>query len=83
MVKTITITDEAYNLIKSNKQEGESFSKLFSRRFEKKLKIKEISMYLEKLEIDNDRVKEWINTIHKNRKIMDKEMRLRQNAFTR
>jgi len=40
-------------------------------------------MYLEKLEIDNDRVKEWINTIHKNRKIMDKEMRLRQNAFTR
>ena len=39
MVKTITVTEEAYNHLKEHKQGAESFSELIERFFHKKRKI--------------------------------------------
>ena len=83
MVKTITITDEAYERVKAMKMPGESFSVLFKRKFNHKLKIKEIPAYLEELKMDENRANEWIKTVHKNREKIGKDMELRQNVFTR
>lgn len=80
MVKTITITEEAYNLIKSNKKEGESFSQLFCRISKRKLKISEI---IGVLDISEERANEWIKDIHNHRRETDKNMRERQNVLTR
>ena len=45
-VKTITITEEAYEKLASNKKEGESFSELINRNFAKKGNIESIRKFI-------------------------------------
>ncbi len=54
-VKTITITEEAYNLLKSVKRKDESFSDVIKRLVENKGKIMD---NFGKLEIKDDVIKE-------------------------
>lgn len=68
MVKTITITDEAYNRIKMSKQPDESFSRLFLRQFEHKMTIKEFAERAQQFKISEKEADEWIDRIHKARK---------------
>ena len=62
MVKTITITDEAYHEIKNMKMVNESFSDLFRRLASRKLKVREIIGILGTSESD---AKEWHERIKK------------------
>lgn len=45
-VKTITITEDAYSKLASNKKEGESFSELINRSFAKKGSWEAISRFV-------------------------------------
>ena len=44
-VKTITITKDAYEKLASNKEEGESFSELINRSFDKKGNVEELMKF--------------------------------------
>lgn len=46
VVKTITVTKEAYEKLASNKKEGESFSELINRSFAKKDSWEAISKFI-------------------------------------
>jgi predicted CopG family antitoxin len=83
MVKTITITEEAYERIKSNKLPNESFSKMFMREFEKKLNISEIPKFLSNLDFSENDVDELRKGVNKFRKDFDKDFRRRQDVFAR
>jgi len=43
MVRTITVTDEAYERLKNHKMEGESFTDVIKREFSKKKSIAEFA----------------------------------------
>ena len=45
--KTITVTEDAYNFVKSLKREGESFSEVFLRMRGDEAKIKDLFGFLE------------------------------------
>lgn len=69
MVKTITITDEAYNLVKSNKREGESFSNLFLRSYDKKVTARELAGTIKH---PTKSIRELIMDLEKQREEMNK-----------
>ena len=77
-VKTITITEEAYENIKKLKTKDESFSKLFNRISKKKYKVKDLLGILgtEGLEELRERTK-------KIREEYSKDITERQHALTR
>jgi len=62
-VKTITITEQAYNSLKWMKKENESFSELFLRISKKPITTKEIAGILKRTPEESEKsVKEfWIN----------------------
>lgn len=62
-VKTITITEDAYEAVKRLKDESESFSELFKRLAGRKLKIKD-AVGLWKGKIDVEAYKERVLEIH-------------------
>lgn len=64
-VKTITITEDAYNLLARAKAEGESFTELFKRTFTRKKTIAEIGGYLGTNETEAEA---WKRTIKESRK---------------
>jgi predicted CopG family antitoxin len=69
MTKTISLSDEAYNMLKSMKLKGESFSETI-KRLTKKGKLTEILDLYPELE----NVEEFEETIQENRKIIDERL---------
>jgi predicted CopG family antitoxin len=69
MTKTISLSDEAYNMLKSMKLKGESFSETI-KRLTKKGKLTEIVDLYPELE----NVEEFEEAIQENRKIIDERL---------
>tara|TARA_Y100000310_G_scaffold305485_1_gene345677 strand:- start:340 stop:582 length:243 start_codon:yes stop_codon:yes gene_type:complete len=53
--KTITVTEDAYNFVKSLKREGESFSDVFLRMSEGEARIKDLFGFLEEENVNEVR----------------------------
>ena len=63
-VKTITITEEAYEKIASNKKQGESFSELIGRSFDKKGDISQfIGAWSDMSDETAEKIKKHIETM--------------------
>lgn len=68
VVKTITITEEAYNKMKGLKKEDESFSELFIRIVNRqKVNLRE---YLGVVKISDKALKEWKEEFKKDKKAL-------------
>lgn len=78
-IKTITITEDAYERIRRLKREGESFSKLFLRLSSEKRSTGRSIYGLLKGE-DTERL---LKTSREIRKRADKEMEMRRRVFAR
>ena len=84
MVKTITITEEAYERVKAQKMPDESFSELFTRRFPRQLKLRDIMGALSSgnTELDTKEAQEWRDRIKK-MKDDDKKLEEKRHVFLR
>ncbi len=84
MVKTITITDEAYEKIKAQKRPEESFSKLFIRTSQRRVKLGDLLGILSSgnKEADAREAREWQQRIKKMRE-EDIPLQERRHALLR
>lgn len=73
-IKTITITEDAYGCISRLKHENESFSKLFLRLSETKLKVKDLAGAIK---ITDKEAKEWQKRIKESREKLSRDMEAR------
>ena len=82
--KTITVTDGAYAAVKSLKASSESFSELFTRRFPRQLKLRDIMGALSSgnTELDTKEAQEWRDRIKK-MKDDDKKLEEKRHVFLR
>ncbi len=82
-MKTITITEDAYEIVKGMKKEGESFSELFKRVGGRRLKVNDIIGVLnyDKNEFEDlkKRVQEVRNSTGMEERIQDVRNRLKHN----
>ncbi len=77
-IKTITITEDAYNCVSRLKHENESFSKLFLRLGERKLQVKDL---IGAIKITEKEAKEWQEQIGESRENLNKDMGERYAHF--
>ncbi len=73
-MKTITITEDAYEVVKGMKKEGESFSELFKRIGEKKLKVSDLPGILNYSEKDMEDLRKRVDDVRKNSKGMEERI---------
>lgn len=79
VIKSLTITEEAYDALKRVKYGSESFSKAILRVTRKK--VNPLEKYFGILNLSQKEGKEWENALIKKRKEFDKEMKHRQEKF--
>lgn len=65
-IKTVTITEQAYNKIKRLKKENESFSDLFTRIAEEKLNV--ASRFLGLAKLSEKELNEWRKNLAENKR---------------
>ena len=78
-IKSLTITEEAYNLLKRFKYEEESFTEAILRIG--KGKSSAIDKYFGILKLSEKEAEEWKNKIKKRRKEVDTEFKQRLNKL--
>lgn len=78
VVKTITVTEDAYNALKKDKEENESFSEVILRTHGKKLTVKEICGILKE---SPEEGKAWSERVKKIHAQFGKDMEERQNKL--
>lgn len=80
MVKTITITEDAYNLLKKRKRQGQSFSKAI-REILNKEEGNQIEKYFGALSHREKEIEKMKKEIKKGRISTDKKTRIKENKL--